>query len=170
MIPDCVPWVMKELQILSLEIQRMPKSRALEFGSVGDYPYRSVCTISTHDMSTLRGWWKEDYQQTQRFFNNVLGHYGAAPEKASGNLCEEVVKQHLYSNSIFCVLTLQDWLSMSEEWRNPNIEAERINVPANPKHYWRYRMHLSLEDLMQADSINTKIRELIVLTGRNPQK
>ncbi len=170
MIPDCVPWVMKELQILSLEIQRMPKSRTLEFGNVGDYPYRSVCTISTHDMSTLRGWWKEDYQQTQHFFNNVLGHYGAAPEKASGILCEEVVKQHLYSNSILCILTLQDWLSMSEEWRNPNIEAERINVPANPKHYWRYRMHVSLEDLMQADGINTKIRELIVLTGRNPKK
>jgi 4-alpha-glucanotransferase len=170
MIPDCVPWVMNELQILSLEIQRMPKSRLLEFGNVGSYPYRSVCTISTHDMSTLRGWWKEDPQQTQRFYNNVLGHYGAAPEKASENLCEEVIKQHLYSNSILCVLTLQDWLSMSEEWRNSNIEAERINVPANPRHYWRYRMHLSLEDLMQADSVNTKIRELIMLTGRNPKK
>ncbi|WP_321438260.1 4-alpha-glucanotransferase [uncultured Bacteroides sp.] len=170
MIPDCVPWVMNELQILSLEIQRMPKSRKLEFGHVGDYPYSSVCTISSHDMSTLRGWWQEDYQQTQRYFNNILGHYGAAPEKASGTLCEEVVKQHLYSNSILCVLTLQDWLSISEEWRNPNIEAERINIPANPRHYWRYRMHLSLEDLMQADSINTKIRELIVLTGRNPEK
>ncbi|WP_321518254.1 4-alpha-glucanotransferase [uncultured Bacteroides sp.] len=170
MIPDCVPWVMNELQILSLEIQRMPKSRSLEFGNVGDYPYRSVCTISTHDMSTLRGWWKEDHQQTQRFFNNVLGHYGTAPEKASEHICEEVVKQHLYSNSIFCVLTLQDWLSMSEEWRSPNIEAERINIPANPKHYWRYRMHISLEDLMQADSIKTKIKELIILTGRNPKK
>ncbi|BEH00590.1 4-alpha-glucanotransferase [Bacteroides sedimenti] len=170
MIPDCVPWVMKELQILSLEIQRMPKTRKLEFGHVGDYPYSSICTISTHDMSTLRGWWKEDYQQTQRYYNNILGHYGAAPEKASGKICEEIIKQHLYSNSILCVLTLQDWLSMSEEWRNPNIDAERINIPANPRHYWRYRMHLTLEELMQADSINTKIRELIVLTGRNPIK
>ncbi len=170
MIPDCVPWVMHELQILSLEIQRMPKSRSLEFGLVGEYPYRSVCTISTHDMSTLRGWWKEDFQQTQRYYNNILGHYGTAPEKASGNICEEVIKQHLYSNSILCILSFQDWLSMSEEWRNPNIEAERINIPANPRHYWRYRMHITLEDLMQAESINTKIRELIVLTGRNPKK
>ncbi len=170
MIPDCVPWVMNELQILSLEIQRMPKSTTIEFGRVNDYPYRSVCTISTHDMSTLRGWWKEDYQQTQRYFNNVLGHYGAAPETASGIICEEVVKQHLFSNSLFCILTLQDWLSMDEQWRNPDIESERINIPANPRHYWRYRMHLTLEDLMQADSINTKIKELIILTGRNPEK
>jgi 4-alpha-glucanotransferase len=170
MIPDCVPWVMNELQILSLEIQRMPKSRSLDFGLVGEYPYRSVCTISTHDMSTLRGWWKEDLQQTQRYYNNILGHYGTVPETASGNICEEVIKQHLYSNSILCILSFQDWLSMSEEWRNPNIEAERINIPANPRHYWRYRMHITLEDLMQAESINTKIRELIVLTGRNPKK
>lgn len=166
MIPDCVPWVMNELQILSMEIQRMPKSTTVEFGQVSHYPYRSVCTISTHDMSTLRGWWKEDYQQTQRYYNNVLGHYGAAPDTASGNICEEIVKQHLYSNSLFCILTLQDWLSMDEQVRNTDIEAERINIPANPKHYWRYRMHLSLEELMQAESINAKIRELILLTGR----
>lgn len=166
MIPSCVPWVMNELQILSMEIQRMPKSTTVEFGEVWNYPYKSVCTISTHDMSTLRGWWKEDYQQTQRYFNNILGHHGAAPDTASAALCEEIVKQHLYSNSLFCILTLQDWLSIDEHWRNQDIEGERINIPANPKHYWRYRMHITLEELMKAESINTKIRELILLTGR----
>ena len=63
MVPDCVPWVMEQLQILSLEIQRMPKNPQHEFGHVWEYPYRSVCTISTHDMATLRGWWEEDYGQ-----------------------------------------------------------------------------------------------------------
>lgn len=170
MIPSCVPWVMNELQILSMEIQRMPKSTTVEFGEVWNYPYRSVCTISTHDMSTLRGWWKEDYQQTQRYFNSVLGQYGAAPDTASGQICEEIVKQHLYSHSLMCILTLQDWLSMDEQWRNPDIEAERINIPANPKHYWRYRMHVSLEELMKAESINNKIKELITLTGRDMER
>ena len=69
MIPDCVAWVMNDLRILSLEIQRMPKDPAQEFGHPEWYPYRSVCTISTHDMSTLRGWWEEDLQQTQRYYN-----------------------------------------------------------------------------------------------------
>ncbi|WP_321334914.1 4-alpha-glucanotransferase [uncultured Bacteroides sp.] len=170
MIPDCVAWVMNDLRILSLEIQRMPKNPADEFGHLSNYPYRSVCTISTHDMSTLRGWWQEDYQQTQRYYNHIMGHYGTAPAVATPELCEEVVRNHLYSNSLLCILSLQDWLSIDERWRNPNVEEERINVPANPKNYWRYRMHLTLEQLMKADSLNEKIKELIAKTGRNPEK
>lgn len=170
MIPDCVAWVMNELRILTLEIQRMPKNPAYEFGHLNEYPYRSVCTISTHDMSTLRGWWEEDYQQTQRYYNNMLGHYGAAPSAASPELCEEVVRNHLNSNSILCILSWQDWLSIDGKWRNPDVQGERINVPANPRHYWRYRMHLTLEQLMKAENLNEKIRSLINLSGRNPEK
>lgn len=83
MIPACVSSVMNDLRILSLEIQRMPKNPMHEFGHLNEYPYRSVCTISTHDMSTLRGWWEEDYQQTQRYYNATLGHYGVAPTTAT---------------------------------------------------------------------------------------
>lgn len=167
MIPDCVAWVMNDLRILSLEIQRMPKNPSYEFGHLNEYPYRSVCTISTHDMSTLRGWWEEDFQQTQRYYNTMLGHYGAAPSVATPELCEEVVRNHLYSNSIFCILALQDWLSVDGKWRNPNAQEERINIPSNPRHYWRYRMHLTLEQLMKAESLNERIKELVKQTGRN---
>lgn len=167
MIPDCVAWVMNDLRILSLEIQRMPKDPAQEFGRPDWYPYRSVCTISTHDMSTLRGWWEENSQQTQRYFNSVLGRYGTAPAEATPEICEEIVCNHLYGNSILCILSLQDWLSIDGKLRNPNAQEERINVPANPRHYWRYRMHLTLEQLMQADGLNEKIKSLIANTGRN---
>ena len=170
MIPDCVSSVMNDLRILSLEIQRMPKNPMHEFGYLNEYPYRSVCTISTHDMSTLRGWWEEDYLQTQRYYNTMLGHYGTAPTVATPELCEEVVRNHLKSNSILCILSLQDWLSIDGKWRNPNVQEERINVPANPRNYWRYRMHLTLEQLMKAEELNDKIRELIKYTGRAPKK
>ena len=170
MIPDCVSSVMNDLRILSLEIQRMPKNPMHEFGYLNDYPYRSVCTISTHDMSTLRGWWEEDYLQTQRYYNTMLGHYGTAPTVATPELCEEVVRNHLKSNSILCILSLQDWLSIDGKWRNPNVQEERINVPSNPRNYWRYRMHLTLEQLMKAEELNDKIRELIKYTGRAPKK
>lgn len=170
MIPDCVAWVMNDLRILSLEIQRMPKNPIYEFGHLNEYPHRSVCTISTHDMSTLRGWWEEDYQQTQRYYNTILGHYGAAPSVATPELCEEVVRNHLYSNSILCILSFQDWLSIDDKWRNPNVQEERINIPANPRHYWRYRMHLTLEQLIQAEGLNEKIKELVKQTGRNLEK
>ena len=170
MIPDCVPSVMNDLRILSLEIQRMPKNPMHEFGYLNEYPYRSVCTISTHDMSTLRGWWEEDYLQTQRYYNTMLGHYGTAPTVATPELCEEIVRNHLKSNSILCILSLQDWLSIDGKWRNPNVQEERINVPSNPRNYWRYRMHLTLEQLMKAKGLNDKIRELIKYTGRAPKK
>ena len=170
MIPDCVSSVMNDLRILSLEIQRMPKNPMYEFGYLNEYPYRSVCTISTHDMSTLRGWWEEDYLQTQRYYNTMLGHYGTAPTVATPDLCEEVVRNHLKSNSILCILSLQDWLSIDGKWRNPNVQEERINVPSNPRNYWRYRMHLTLEQLMKAAELNDKIRELIKYTGRAPKK
>lgn len=170
MIPDCVSSIMNDLRILSLEIQRMPKNPMHEFGYLNEYPYRSVCTISTHDMSTLRGWWEEDYLQTQRYYNTMLGHYGTAPTVATPELCEEVVRNHLKSNSILCILSLQDWLSIDGKWRNPNVQEERINVPSNPRNYWRYRMHLTLEQLMKAEELNDKIRELIKYTGRAPKK
>ena len=161
MVPDCVQWVMKELQILSLEIQRMPKNPEHEFGHVWEYPANSVCTISTHDMSTLRGWWEEDYQQTDNFYHHVLGHWDETPVFAPGWVCEEIVRRHLECPSVLCILNFQDWLSIDEDIRRENPADERINVPANPRHYWRYRMHLTLEQLMKEDEFNNKIRTMI---------
>ena len=166
MVPDCVPWVMEQIQILSLEIQRMPKRPEDEFGHVGSYPFRSVCTIGTHDMSTFRGWWEEDRNVSARFFYHELKHWGEMPQHAPGWLCEDVVRRHLYSPSMLCILTWQDWTSMDETLRNPDIAAERINIPANPHHYWRWRMHITLEDLMKQDEFNHKIRRMIDECGR----
>lgn len=166
MIPDCVKGVMDELRILSLEIQRMPKNPAETFGDPAHYPYRSVCTISTHDMSTLRGWWHEDANLTHRYFYDVLGGWGDYPTEAPGWLCDSIVLKHLLGNSMLCILSLQDWLSINEEVRYPDADAERINVPANPRHYWRYRMHITIEDLMQCTTLNDHIRDMIGKSGR----
>jgi 4-alpha-glucanotransferase len=166
MVPDCVPWVMEQLQILSLEIQRMPKNPEHEFGHIWEYPLRSVCTISTHDMATLRGWWEEDPELIANYYHHVLGHWGEVPASAPGSICEEIVRQHLQCPSLLCILSFQDWLSMDEELRYPDAQAERINVPANPRHYWRYRMHLTLEDLMKNAKFNNKLRDMIDETNR----
>jgi 4-alpha-glucanotransferase len=166
MVPECVPWVMDDLRILTLEIQRMPKAFGVEFAHTENYPYRSVCTISTHDMSTLRGWWEEDYAKTNRFYREVLQKDGDAPRTAPGWICEEVVARHLFSPSMLTLISWQDWMSMDEAHRFPDVDAERINVPANPRHYWRYRMHISLEELMSLTSLNEKIKELISNSGR----
>lgn len=166
MVPDCVPWVMNELQILSLEIERMPKNPQHAFGHVYEYPVSSVCTIGTHDMATLRGWWKEDSTTTARYFYDQLQRGGEVPADASGWLCEEVVRRHLECPSLLTILALQDWLAIDEQLRLPDVEAERINVPANPKHYWRYRMHLSIETLLRQTAFNERITQLIDHSGR----
>lgn len=167
MVPDCVSWVMNELQILSLEIQRMPKAIGREFGCLNEYPFRSVCTIGTHDMPTLRGWWEEDAALTERFYHNELHHWGEVPKHAPGWLCKEIIEQHLQSPSMLCVLAWQDWTSIDESLRNPDVQAERINVPANPHNYWQWRMHITLEELMQADELNDAIRQMIQSSDRN---
>lgn len=161
MIPECVPWVMRQLGILSLEIQSMPKSMGHEFGVLSDYPQLSVCTISSHDTPTLRGWWEEDHNRAQRYYNNCLQIPGEAPEQAPGWLCEEIIRRHLHCPSILCILTLQDWLAIDETLRYPNSADERINIPANPRHYWRYRMHLTLEELTDNETYNSKLSELV---------
>ncbi len=166
MVPDCVSWVMEKVQILSLEIQRMSKNPEHGFGHVWENPYRSVCTISTHDMSPLRGWWEEAHEEACRYYNYVLGHGGEAPATATGEICEEIVCRHLECPSLLCILSFQDWLSVDEDIRFSDAKAERINVPADPKNYWKYRMHLTLEELMNNKKFNDKIRKLIDASGR----
>ncbi len=144
MIPDCVADVMSQEQILSLEIERMPKAVNCEFGDPLHYPYLSVCTTSTHDMSTIRGWWREDREQTQRYYNSMLHLDGAAPADCSGVIAAHIIDRHLQSPSMLTILPWQDWLALDEELRSPDIDGERINVPAISRHYWRYRMHLTL--------------------------
>ena len=166
MVPACVGPVMKQLGILSLEIQAMPKAFGVPFAQLHENPYRSVDTIFTHDMPTLRLWWKEDKNRTQLYYNNVLEHDGTAPSEPFGWLCEEIVAHHLNSPSMLCLISLQDWLSIDEDLRNPNLEEERINVPANPKNYWRYRMHLPISKLLEAKTLNERIKLLIERSER----
>jgi 4-alpha-glucanotransferase len=64
------------------------------------------------------------------------------------------------------VLPLQDWIAMDGNLRRENPHDERINVPANSRHYWRYRMHLTLEELLQSDDLNNMIRHKIAESGR----
>ena len=167
MVPDCVPWVMDELKILSLELQSMPKSPTMRFGDLNSYPYRSVCTISSHDMPTLRQWWDEDYSRTQDYYNTMLGRQDAAPHPLPGELAKEIIARHLDSPSMLCILSVQDWLAMDEQLRLPDADAERINIPANPKHYWRYRMHLNIEDMIANTALTDTVSTLIRQAGRS---
>lgn len=167
MVPDSVPEVMQELEILSLEIQRMPKKPHHEFAMPCDAPYLSVCTTSTHDMNPLRAWWLEDKAVTQRFYNRALGLQGPAPEECEPWIAERIINQHLESNAMWIILPWQDWMAVDSRYAHENPHSERINVPSNPRNFWCYRMHIHLEDLLKANDINQHILQLITASGRN---
>lgn len=166
MVPDSVPDVMNALEILSLEIQRMPKKTNTEFAMPADAPYLSVCTTSTHDMNPIRAWWEEDTAITQRFYNKALGIAGAAPEKCEQWIAEKIVEQHLQSKAMWVILPWQDWIATEERLWLKHPVAERINVPSNPRNFWCYRIHIPLEKLLKDDKFNQKIKKMIEEAGR----
>ena len=167
MIPACVPEVMRKLNILSLEIQRMPKETSTEFGRPAGYPFLAVATPSSHDTSPIRGWWEEDHARAQRFYNNGLSKSGAAPYYCETWVVKDIIFQHLYSPAMWAVFPIQDILGLDEKLRLKDPREERINVPSEPNHYWRYRCHISLEDLEKADDLNKTLKEMLHFSGRD---
>jgi 4-alpha-glucanotransferase len=169
MVPASVPGVMHQLGILGLNIQRMPSNPATEFGHPADAPYLSVVTTGSHDMSTLRGWWEEDRVRTQRYFETTLGHWRQlAPYYCEPWVVREVLQQHLASPAMWAVFPLQDFLGMDTHLRRANPHDEQINVPSNPQHFWKYRLHLPLEELVEAVGFNEPLRTLVEASGRGP--
>lgn len=166
MVPDCVPEVMQSLEILSLEIQRMPKKPNTEFAIPSDAPYMSVCSTSTHDLNPIRAWWEEDPDLTQRFYNQALGMEGQAPAICETWVAERIVEQHLSSNAMLIILPWQDWIALDSKLWLEQPTAERINVPSNPNNFWCYRMHMTLEKLLTETKFNNKISKLISKSGR----
>ena len=166
MIPDCVPGVMNELGILSLEVQRMPKDPKIEFLHPSDAPYLSVSTTSTHDTSTLRGWWEEDPGKSERFFRTIMGNHAPFHNVMEAWLATDIIQQHFWSPAMWVIFPIQDLLAMDEELRREDFEAERINIPAVANHYWRYRIHLTLEKLLKANKFNEELRRMIIHSGR----
>ena len=165
MIPACVPGVMKSLNIFTLEIQRMPKG-ATEFGEPDKYPYTSVCSPSCHDMSTIRGWWEEDYKRSDRFFHKHIEPNNPTPKTCTPGIVEVINWQHMESPSIWAIFPIQDLVGMDADLRHPDANAERINDPSNDEHYWRYRFHLPLEELLEAEELNKKVAKMVKETGR----
>lgn len=166
MVPDCVPEVMQQLGILSLEIERMPKKAGTEFFHPKNAPYLSVVTPATHDMSTIRGWWEENEETTQKFYNNMLGHYGKAPSDCAPWINKEILLQHFYSPAMWCIVQIQDYMGMDEEIRWDDPAEERINIPSDPNHRWNYRMHISLEELLKERTFNDHIKNYMIDSDR----
>jgi 4-alpha-glucanotransferase len=166
MLPDCVEPVLDQLRVLTLEIQQQPKQHGFEYAHLEANPIRSVCTISTHDMPSLRLWWQENPERRQRYYVTMLQKEGRAPEQLPAHLAEEIIARHLYCPSMLCLLSLQDWLAMDGELRSKLPQYERINTPSDPYNHWQYRMHITIEELLAATKYNNKVKTMIQRSKR----
>ena len=143
MIPACVPEVMQELGIMSLEVQRMPKIFGHQFVQTEDLPENCVYTTGTHDMPTLRGWLAEDRVRTRQFLDSL----DLDDRKVTAKTLKKVMDKHLDSPSKWNIYPLQDMLDRDEKNWSPNPVDDQINVPANAKNQWKWRMKVNLETL-----------------------
>jgi 4-alpha-glucanotransferase len=166
MLPQSVPDVMRNLNILSLEIQQMPKQSGIEFADLQQTPYLSVSSTGTHDMPPLRMWWVENMNKTQRYYHNILKINGLVPGYCTPEIAEKIVEKHFKSNSMFVILPLQDYLAMDSSTANPDFTSERINNPDNPNNFWCYRMHMNLEKLNVSEKLNKKLKAIIQRNSR----
>lgn len=164
-VPDCVPEVMNRLAVAALKVQRMPYEN-VEWYDPKTATYLNVVTTSTHDSSTLRQWWHEDREMTQKYFYQQLRQCGTAPWDLEPELAEMILLQHLNSNAMLAIFPLQDFLATDENLLNPDLNLERINNPAVFPNYWRYRMHLNLEQLLNEKDFNEKIAQWVINSNR----
>jgi 4-alpha-glucanotransferase len=167
LVPKTVPEVMANLGLLSMEVQRMPKQINQAFFDPANAPYLSVVTPSTHDMSTIREWWTEDRNLSQKFFNEMLWQYGEAPADASCHIVRSIILQHLNSPAMWAVFQLQDLFAMHEELRLSDPKDERINVPGDPNHFWRFRIQITLEELLEKTNFNNELKQYINSCNRS---
>lgn len=167
LIPACVHPVMQDLGLIGLRIQRMPNEPDLEFGIPSQYSYMTVCAPSCHDCSTMRAWWEEDEERRCRFFKSVVGCDALPPSQCTPDIADFIIRQHVEAPSMWAIFPLQDLLALKEEYTTRPAIEETINDPTNPKHYWRYRVHVTLESLMNDKELKITIKSLVCGSGRS---
>jgi 4-alpha-glucanotransferase len=166
MVPDFTDEVLKNLDILSLQVQQMPKDSASSYSDTAKAKYESIVMPATHDMSPMRLWWEENRKTTQSFFNNILDELGTAPQYCEPWVCRKIVEKHLQSPAMWSIFLMQDVLALNGKIRLENPNDERINIPSNPNHVWNYRMHISLENLIKENELNDDLKNMIKQNNR----
>ena len=165
MVPASVPGVMEKLEFLVLRVQQMTSLPGEKFLQNREVPYWSVVSPGTHDMPPLRLWWTElDDRERAQFFYQEMHGSGPVPAELSAQQVEQILHHQLDFGGMWTIYPLQDLLGMDAPLRHPDPATERINVPAIIPHYWRWRSHVSMEELEKADGFTERVRALSART------
>lgn len=163
-IPRCVPGVLESLAVYGLRVDRWTKhfSKAGEpYFTPAEFPRLSVVTTSTHDTSTLRGWWEELHLDRRAYFR-FIGAVGECPEFLTTELTAAIIRRAFAANAAFCIIPLPDLFALHYDLRTETPEEERVNVPgAVSEGNWSWRMKISLEHLLEYDAFNAYVERLV---------
>jgi 4-alpha-glucanotransferase len=170
-VPPCVPAVLNKLNILSLRIERWARNWNAPYSpyyDMDEYPRMSVCATSCHDTSTLRGLWQEkDFDRDLYWSHAHLS--GKAPEEVTPSVARQILAHVYTTNSLFCILPVQDYFALSASLSKCAPEEERVNVPGTVGgKNWCYRMPCSVDELMDYSSLSSDIRMLVDVRKRRP--
>ena len=99
-----------------------------------------------------------------------MGRAGDSDWQVSRSLsefdCRAILRQNLHSKSIICCLMLQDIFGACDKYRyNGDTKDEIINMPGTSDWQWKYRIHISLEELHNSDLVGI-IGDEICNSGR----
>ncbi|MFW5694696.1 MAG: 4-alpha-glucanotransferase [Alkalispirochaeta sp.] len=158
-VPDVVPRVLGQLEILGLMIPRWAHywdRPGQPLIPLHDYPELTVCAPSVHDTSTMRGWWEQEDGRHELW--HAIGMDEDCPESFTADTAERVYRAFLKSTSRIVVFQLQDLLVLAPETLHDDPHRERINVPGTYNEFnWTWRMPLTLEELAN----HAKLREQV---------
>jgi 4-alpha-glucanotransferase len=162
-VPDCVPDVLQELDILGLKIERWARDWAVSgqpYQDPANYPRLSVCSSASHDSSTLAGWWEES--------GTDLGYYcetiglDTSSAKLTPEIAAYILKRLLLSNSLLAIFPIQDYMTLVAGYTPEDPEQERINIPGTlDDTNWTWKMPVSLEDLQADKSLVQALSSLL---------
>ncbi|GHU21803.1 hypothetical protein FACS1894172_11550 [Spirochaetia bacterium] len=140
-VPECVPTVLKKLNILGLHVLRWTREwdqPGEPFIPVSQYRKLSVATSSVHDSSPLRGWWNKEADQ------QLLSTFVGAPSLPSiynPGTAKLILHKLAGAASLFRVFPIQDLLHLSSKWYSEDLDSEQINVPGTvTDQNWTYRL------------------------------
>jgi 4-alpha-glucanotransferase len=167
-VPSCVHPIMRAFGIPGQRIQTMPVSPDDRYMRAETFPYDCVAVRAVHDTATLRKeWMTTEEGKLRHYFYDILGMTSSFEDKATPAVLERVIWQHLDSAAMIATFQWQEWIALSESLKKKSPHHERVNIPDRFPHYWRYRMHMYVEDMLDeagnrhVKEWNSQIRQMI---------
>ena len=61
---------------------------------------------------------------------------------------------------------IQDLLGIDADLRREVASEEQINDPADPNHYWRFRLHIDLDTILSRSDFLSRVKQMNVANRR----